>query len=118
MYIESTSKTRGDKARLLTPLMPKTRAKCFQFWYHMYGSTVGSLKLYKKTGSSVGTRIWSKSNNQGDEWLVTQVNVWSPVRAFRLSFEGTVGGSKGDIAIDDVKIFNGKCAVPGEYIEI
>ena len=114
MYIESTSRKRGDKARLLSPQMPKTRAQCVQFWFHMYGSTVGSLNLYKKTGNSVGPRIWSRSGNQGDEWLVAQVNVWSPIRPFRISYEGTVGGNKGDIAIDDVQIFNGKCATPGE----
>lgn len=115
MYIESTSRKRGDKARLITPQMPKTPAKCVQFWYHMYGSTVGSLALYKKTGSSVGVRIWSRSGNRGDEWLVAQVNVWSPVRPFRVVFEGTVAGNKGDMAIDDVEIFQGKCAAPGEY---
>lgn len=118
MYIESTSRKRGDVARLLSPQMPRTRAKCVQFWYHMYGSTVGSLALYKKTGSTVGARIWSRSGNQGDEWLAAQVNVWSPIRAFRISYQGTVGGNKGDIAIDDVEIFNGKCAAPGEYIDV
>jgi len=118
MYVDASSRKRGDKARLLTPLMPKTSGKCFEFWYHMYGSAVGSFKLYKKTGSSVGVRIWSQSRNQGDEWLAAQVSVWSPLQAFRLSFEATVGGSTGDIAIDDVQIFDGRCAAPGMYIEI
>jgi len=44
--------------------------------------------------------------------------VWSPRLAFRLSFEGTVGGSTGDIAIDDVQILDGKCPLPGMHIEI
>lgn len=118
MYIDASGRKRGDKARLLTPQMQKTRAKCLEFWYHMYGSGVGSLQLYKKTGRAVGARIWSKSGNQGDEWLITQVSVWSPRRAFRLSFEGTVGGSTGDIAIDDVQILDGKCPLPGMHIEI
>ena len=118
MYVDASSRKPGEKARLLTPLMPKTTSKCFEFWYHMYGSAVRSFNLYKKTGSSVGVRIWSKSGNQGDEWLAARVSVWSPLRAFRLSFEATVGGSTGDIAIDDVQIFDGKCAVPGMYIEI
>ena len=118
MYIDASSRKRGDSARLLTPKMPTTRGKCLEFWYHMYGSAVGSLKLYKKTGSSVGVRIWSQSGNQGDEWLAARVSVWSPLRAFWLSFEGTVGGSTGDIAIDDVQILGGSCPVPGMYIEI
>ena len=115
MYIESTSRKQGDKARLLGPQMPKTRSQCLQFWYHMYGSSLGTLSLYKKTSSAVGPRIWTRSGNQGDEWLVAQVNVWSPLRSFRISFEGTVGkGNTGDIAIDDVAIFSGLCAAPGK----
>ena len=115
MYIETSSRRQGDKARLLSPQMPKTSAKCLQFWYHMYGSSIGSLTVYKKTTSGVGTQIWTLSGNQGDEWLVAQKSVYSPVRSFRLSFEGTVGsGNKGDIAIDDVVMFNGQCAYPGE----
>lgn len=118
MYIDASSRKSGEYARLLTPVMPKTSAKCFEFWYHMFGSAVGSLKLRKRTGSSVGVRIWSRSGNQGDEWLAARVTVWSPFRTFRLSFEGTVGGSTGDIAIDDVRIYDGRCAAPGMNIEI
>ena len=116
MYTESSSKTQGQKARLLSPQMPKTTAKCLQFWYHMYGSSIGSLSIYKKTGRGLGPRIWTISGNQGDEWLVAQVSVWSPLRPFQISFEGTVGnsGGRGDIAIDDVSIVNGQCASPGE----
>ena len=116
MYVDSSSRKRGDLARLLSPQMPKTRSSCLEFWYHMYGSTVGTLTLYKKTGSSIGTRIWSRSGNRGDEWLVAQVNVWSPVRSFKISFQGTVGGNTGDIAIDDVKMFSSRCAAPGKYV--
>lgn len=114
MYIDSTSRKQGDKARLLGPQMPKTPAQCLQFWYHMYGSSVGSLSVYKKTGNPTGPRIWTLSGDQGDEWLVAQVSVWSPIRPFQISFEGTVGrADKGDIAIDDIRIVNGKCAYPG-----
>ena len=114
MYIESTSKHPTDKARLFSPQMPKTPSKCVQFWYHMYGSSIGTLSLYKKTGQSNGPRIWTLKGDQGDEWLIAQVTVWSPLRPFRLTFEGTGGsGNKGDIAIDDVEIFNGRCAAPG-----
>ncbi|CAH3118157.1 unnamed protein product [Pocillopora meandrina] len=113
MYIDSSIAQSGKKARLLTPQMPKVSAKCLKFWYHMYGSTVGTLAVYKKTGSLVGIRIWRRSGDQGDEWLVAQVSVWSPVKPFWLSFEGQVAGSTGDIAIDDVEIFAGKCPTPG-----
>ena len=114
MYIAASLRKPGDKARLLMPQIPKTNAKCLRFWYHMYGGSVGSLTVYKKTGSSVGARVWTLSGNQGNEWLVAQITIYSPRRPFRVSFEGTVGkGKTGDIAIDDVEIFNGQCARPG-----
>ena len=84
----------------------------------MYGSNTGSLNVYKKTGSSVGVRIWSESGDQGNEWLIVKVAVWSPLRPFQLSFEGVVGsgGGKGDIAIDDVRLLDGKCPPQGQLI--
>ena len=118
MFIDASSSAPGRKARLLSPQQPKTPSKCLEFWYHMYGSNTGSLNVYKKTGSSVGVRIWSESGDQGNEWLIVKVAVWSPLRPFQLSFEGVVGsgGGKGDIAIDDVRLLDGKCPPQGQLI--
>ena len=48
MYIEATGKSKGDKAQLLSPRYPKTTGRCLEFWYHMYGSDIGTLTVYKK----------------------------------------------------------------------
>lgn len=115
MYIDSSSQRNGEFARLLSPRMKRTRGKCLEFWYHMYGSTVGSLSVYKLVTSTRGPRIWRMSGNLGDEWLVAQVSVRSRLRSYNIAFQATVGnGGNGDIAIDDVVIFNGRCASPGE----
>lgn len=115
MYIDSSSQRNGYIARLLSPPMQRTRVKCLQFWYHMYGSTVGSLSVYKLVTPTRGPRIWRMSGNLGDEWLVAQVSVWSPLRSYNIAFQASVGnGGNGDIAIDDVVVFNGRCASPGE----
>lgn len=44
--------------------------------------------------------------------------MWSFFRIFRFFFEGIVGGSIGDIVIDDVRIYDGRCVVLGMNIEI
>ena len=114
MFIDASANKAGQKARLLSVQHPVTNSKCLEFWYHMHA---GTLNIYKKTGSAVGTRVWTESGDQGDEWLVARVGVWSPARPFWLSFEGVVGsaaGAKGYIAIDDVKFLNGNCPPPGE----
>ena len=81
----------------------------------MYGSTVGSLSVYKLVTPTRGPQIWRMSGNLGDEWLVAQVSVWSPLRSYNIAFQARVGnGSNGDIAIDDVVVFNGRCTSPGE----
>lgn len=47
-FIEtSTPRKRGDNAILLSPVMKESRPinQCLQFWYHMYGSSVGALQV-------------------------------------------------------------------------
>lgn len=49
MFIEaSRPQTAGDKADLLTPMLTSAKAKCLTFYYHMKGSTIGSLKIFQK----------------------------------------------------------------------
>lgn len=51
MYIESSApQSQGDKADLLTPMMTSAKAKCMTFFYHMKGSSIGSLKIFQKVG--------------------------------------------------------------------
>lgn len=48
MYINSSSHGRtGEMAHLKSPLSPPTEPDgyCFTFWYHMFGATVGSLRM-------------------------------------------------------------------------
>lgn len=42
---------KGNTAQLKSSVLPPAGEKgyCFTFWYHMFGSTVGSLKMILKT---------------------------------------------------------------------
>ena len=53
MYIETSApRKQGDKARLLSEDFEPTssRGRCVKFWYHMYGATIGTLRILVKTG--------------------------------------------------------------------
>lgn len=114
MYIETSSPRKtGDKARLIGGVQPKTNGQCLEFWYHMYGYTIGTLNVYRKR-RSLGSPIWTESGDHGNQWLVAQVTIRSVVTSYQVVFEGVRGRSyTGDIAIDDVKLMDGRCPDPG-----
>jgi hypothetical protein len=51
--------------------LPKPTGPCsMRFWYHMYGSSVGSLNIYKNTldrGKSQVDSIYSSQGNKSDD---------------------------------------------------
>ena len=56
MYVEASTQTKGDKARLISSEFPSSGPQCqMEFYYHMYGDTIGRLnvKLNNQTLVSV-----------------------------------------------------------------
>ena len=68
------------------------------FWYNMYGFFTGTLQV----ASDDGRIMWSRSGNQGIDWLSAHdVRMSGSTFAFR----ATAGASwYGDIAVDDVQV--------------
>eukprot|EP00964_Phaeocystis_antarctica_P008228 scaffold4431_cov44-Phaeocystis_antarctica.AAC.1 len=67
------------------------------FYYHMYGATMGELRVTNAAGDAV----WSLSGNQGNSWQAATVGVYSP----SFGFEYTRGRSwTGDAAIAQVAV--------------
>lgn len=68
LYINSSSaRVTGDVAHLKTPLLPSggRDGYCFTFWHHMFGATVGSLRvLLQTTDPRNKTMVQLKSNPQ------------------------------------------------------
>ena len=78
--MESSGRAKDDNARIYTEHLPKTKATCFSFYYHMYGATIGSLSLsIHPTDGSESVQLFKKSGNQGDTWHFQRVNVSSPI---------------------------------------
>ena len=79
-YIEASNQATGDNAKL-TFTVPRNKSPCcLKFFYHMYGSTMGTLNVF-----SGNNKIFTKSGNQGNYWkrvkrtvyLSDMVNVWT-----------------------------------------
>lgn len=58
-----------------------------QFWYNMYGATIGSLSVSVLVqGSSSPTKVWELSGAQGNQWKNAQVNIVSN-KAYQVSMQ-------------------------------
>ncbi|KAL2097126.1 hypothetical protein ACEWY4_006333 [Coilia grayii] len=109
MYIEGDSAVHGDSARMMSPSCSVPGTHCLRFWYHMYGMSIAmSLNVYQLVGNRA-TKIWSKSNNQGDSWRQAKVEI-TVSQPFKIILEGIRGSSvMSDVALDDFSIKYGGC---------
>lgn len=77
MFLEASSPRKtGDKTRLVSELFNQTSSngQCFIFFYHMLGSSIGSLNIY--VNASGGEKlVWTLKGQKGNRWLNGQVNV-------------------------------------------
>lgn len=119
MVVQSSKKGRKpfkNSAYLIIPNLPKLENgdSCIQFWYHMYGSDIGELNIYiRSKNGNLGYPLWSRKQNHGNEWRIGQVSI-TAIYEHDVVFEAvTEYGDKGDIALDDVLVKEGKCLPPG-----
>ena len=95
-YIESSSpRKQGDTARLLSPtLSSSTGAKCFTFWYHMYGKNIGSLTITaKKLNDNNGTLLWSKTVEEGNRWEQGEATIPSQTSDYQVYADKSLCGT-------------------------
>ncbi|MCF8296459.1 MAG: T9SS type A sorting domain-containing protein [Saprospiraceae bacterium] len=79
------------------------------FWYHMYGSGIGSLNVDIYNGSSWINNVYSLSGQQQSSisanWLQASMYLSSFTGTIKLRFRAVRGINQyGDIALDDIKI--------------
>jgi hypothetical protein len=76
------------------------------FNYHMYGNNIGTLTLeYSTDNGTTWNPFWSKTGNQANAWLAQTLSLTSIQGSnFTLRFTGSVGGMRGDMAIDNIQI--------------
>ena len=112
VYTETSSGSLGDTYTLTTPCidMGAVVAPRLSFWYHMYGASMGTLKVSVIAGGTVtdlDSIVGQQQTGQNDPWLEKVVDLAAyQGQVIQLVFTGTRGLSfTGDMAIDDVSIF-------------
>ena len=121
MYLETSSPAKqGDRAWFMSDVIV-ARSACLIFFYHMYGTNIGELKIYQlhRAGQGNVIQLWEKkgtsicynvnvfksvilkfsviffirvTGDQGDEWREAQVTLpYVPGETFRVLIEGVVG---------------------------
>ena len=76
MFIEASNPQReGHQAKLISPEV-NVRQACLTFYYHMWGSELGSLKVkFLTKGGFMDELTWERSGDQGRRWIKAEVNV-------------------------------------------
>ena len=104
LFIETSDpRKRGDQAWLNSIVFDAADKRCFKFFYHMFGQSIGSLRvdiIYENNAKEV---LWLLSKEMGDKWYEANVGINSKQMTYRLVIVGIKGDdSYGDIAIDDL----------------
>ena len=84
IYTLATGLQENEVARLVSPLInfPETDL-CVSFWYHMFGSHIGTLHIKQRKQTADGPAdilLWTVSGHQGNRWregrvLVPRTNI-------------------------------------------
>ena len=71
MYIETSSpRVAGDNAKLEFSVPGNGELSCLEFYYHMYGDTIGTLNVF--SGSAV---VFNASGNQSNHWIKAEITI-------------------------------------------
>ena len=109
IYLEASGIYRGTTSRLISATVYPSGPSCLTFWYHMYGSDMGTLKIVIPM-SDGDEQLWSRSGNQGDQWIQALVNITISDN-YNIVFEGVRGNDiRSDIALDDIFFVSGPCS--------
>lgn len=85
--------------------------KIIEFWYHMYGSNIGSLNLDVFSNGTwhndVISLVGQQQTSQNDAWQKASADLSAYTGLIKLRFRASHGGGyQSDIAIDDIQFIN------------
>lgn len=113
LYIEASGSNTSNKTAVLespcidlTGLSHPTNHVQFNYNWHMYGFSMGSLKLEVSTDDgATWNQVWQKSGDQGNVWDGVGLSLGNWLgQTIKLRFVGTTGnGFASDIALDNFR---------------
>jgi len=116
LYATSYYNCQYQTAYLQSPIFNFTNTSnpTLQFYYHMYGSTMGTLSIQVSTngGTTWSSNLWTKSGQQHSNasapWSLASISLasYGTMSNIKVRFKATTGGYYSDMAIDDIRIFN------------
>ncbi|CAC5422245.1 unnamed protein product [Mytilus coruscus] len=108
MYIESGSMVYLENALLVSNILQQGVKLCLSFYYHMYGSSTGTLEVIVSS-SGTNQTIFTRSGDQGNQWYYKKLYIQS-ASSLQIMFNAIDGQSSyGDIALDNIMLFTGEC---------
>ncbi|XP_056002874.1 uncharacterized protein LOC125661847 isoform X2 [Ostrea edulis] len=116
----SSPRKPGDRAVLQTSVPLPAKDGCLSFAYNMFGLHVKNLTLYVEGANRGKTSLWTKTGNQGSDWMTDKVDIPS-TSELKIAFEAITGDSwKSDIALDEIMWEVGHCDfnAPKECLEV
>ena len=86
MYIEtSPPRVEGDNAKLELSVSGNGELSCLEFYYHMYGDTMGTLNVF-----SGGAIVFNVSGNHGNHWIKAEITIkWNGIVSFNRYTRGS-----------------------------
>ncbi|WP_460218512.1 choice-of-anchor D domain-containing protein [Psychroserpens sp. MEBiC05023] len=126
LFTEASNPNFNYTFNLVSPCFDLTAQSTgqFSFYYHMYGSDMGSLNVELSTdnGLTYPISLWSRStqdqSSSNQAWTQVNINLASYVgQSIRIRFRGVTGSDyRSDMAIDDISLT--ATAVSGPEINI
>ncbi|MDT8413234.1 MAG: T9SS type A sorting domain-containing protein, partial [Vicingaceae bacterium] len=110
-YIEASNGSQFDVAELYTPLIDVSSLNTpeLEFYYHMYGQTMGDLYIDINDGTNwitVDSIMGEQQTSDTDPWLKRNVILLGYTNTIQVRFRSIKTGTSfyGDMSIDDVRI--------------
>ena len=76
------------------------------FWYHMWGTGIGTLTVQVRDTSNNWNTVWSLTGDQGNQWKEAVLDLSNYAgQVTKVRFIGTNIGFAGEMALDDINIF-------------
>ena len=83
LFLEASEKKAVEGAILASSTIGPGKSVCVQFWYHMKGVDIGSLKVYIQKNETK-TLVWNTTSEQGDKWNFGQVGYTGDSKSYKV----------------------------------